>query len=71
MNNEKEVSIDNTNIVPIPEESKKILNKKLIKEDPLKPYKKITKTKYIILILLLIILVALITTVIYKYVILK
>ena len=71
MNNEKEVNIENTDIIPVPEESRVVLNKKLIKEDPLKPYKKLTKTNCILLIFLFIILVVSITAVIYKFVIAK
>lgn len=66
-----DVNIENTNIIPIPEESRRILNKKLIQEDPLIPYKKIRNIKIILLIILFIILVALITTVIYKMGIIK
>lgn len=65
-----EVNIENTNIIPIPEESRKLLNKKLIIEDPLKPYKKKHGTK-IFLILLLMITVIIITIVIYKAVLIK
>ena len=63
MNNDKEVNIENTNIIPVPEESKVILNKKLVKEDPL--------TKCIIFVLLFILLAGIITAIIYKYVIAK
>lgn len=71
MNEDKtyDVNIENTNIIPVPEESRKILNKKLIKEDPLIPYKKINSAKIIGLVLLFIIIIASITTVIYKLVI--
>lgn len=72
MNNEDkiyDVNIENTNIIPIPEESRKILNKKLIKEDPLTPYKKMNSGKIIGLILLLMIIVITITAVIYYMVI--
>lgn len=61
-----DVNIENTNIIPIPEESRKILNKKLIKEDPLTPYKKNSNAKTILLVLLFILLIVGITTVIYK-----
>ena len=61
-----DVNIENTNIIPIPEESRKILNKKLIKEDPLTPYKKINNGKIILLVLLFMIFVVGITVVIYK-----
>ena len=71
MNNDKEVNIENTNIIPVPEESKVILNKKLVKEDPLTPYKKLTKTKCIVFVLLFILLAGIITAIIYKYVIAK
>ena len=69
MNNEEkifDVNIENTNIIPIPNESRKILNKKLIKEDPLTPYKKNSKGKIIIFVILFIFLIAGITAVIYK-----
>ena len=61
--------IENTNIIPVPEESRKILNKKLIKEDPLTPYKNNSNGKIILIILLFIIFIAVITAVIYKMVI--
>jgi len=63
------VNIEDTNIIPVPEETRKILNKKLIKEDPLTPYKKINSGKIIGLILLLMVIVISITTVIYYTVI--
>ena len=69
MNNEEQiydVNIENTNIIPVPEESRKILNKKLIKEDPLTPYKKISTGKIILLVILFMVIVVSITVVIYK-----
>lgn len=72
MNNEEkvyDVNIENTNIIPVPEETRKVLNKKLIKEDPLTPYKKINSGKIIGSILLLMIVVISITVVIYYMVI--
>lgn len=66
-----DVNIENTNIIPIPEESRKILNKKLIKEDPLTPYKKTSNGKIILFVLLFIILVISVTVVIYKMVLIK
>lgn len=66
-----DVNIENTNIIPIPEESRRILNKKLIQEDPLIPYKKTRNIKIILLVIGFIILVAAITTVIYKMGIIK
>ena len=67
-NDEKvyDVNIENTNIIPVPEESRRTLNKKLIKEDPLTPYKKLNNKKIIIMVLLFMIVVIAITTVIYK-----
>lgn len=70
-NDERVVNIENTDIIPIPEESRKILNKKLIKEDPLTPYKKLTKGNYILLVLFFMILIVGITCVIYKFIIIK
>ena len=64
-----DVNIEDTNIIPIPVESRKILNKKLIKEDPLTPYKKIKSGNIILYVLLFMVLVVLITAVIYKKVI--
>lgn len=61
-----EVNIEDTNIIPIPEESRRILNKKLITEDPLKPYKKIKNGKIILFVILFIVVVITITAVIYK-----
>ena len=61
-----DVNIENTNIIPVPEESRKILNKKLIKEDPLMPYKKISNGKIIGIVLLFMLVVVAITVVIYK-----
>jgi len=66
-----DVNIENTNIIPIPEESRRILNQKLIQEDPLIPYKKTRNIKIILLVIGFIILVASITTVIYKMGIIK
>lgn len=62
-----DVNIEDTNIIPIPVESRKILNKKLITEDPLTPYKKIKSGKIILFILLFMIIVVAITVVIYKF----
>lgn len=73
MNNEEkiyDVNIENTNIIPVPEETRK-LNKKLIKEDPLTPYKKSGENKIIAFVILFIFIVAFITAVIYKFVIAK
>ena len=61
-----EVNIEDTNIIPIPEESRTILNKKLITEDPLKPYKKVKSGKIIMFVLLFMVVVVAITVVIYK-----
>jgi len=61
-----DVNIEDTNIIPIPEESRRILNKKLITEDPLKPYKKIKNGKIILFVILFIVVVITITAVIYK-----
>ena len=65
-----DVQIENTNIIPVPKESRIELNKKLIKEDPLTPYKKISNKNIIIEIILFMIIVVIITAVIYKMVIL-
>ena len=72
-NNEKiyDVNIEDTNIIPVPEESRIILNKKLIKEDPLTPYKKISNKNIFIFVILFMIIVVSITAVIYKLVIIK
>lgn len=64
-----DVNIEDTNIIPVPTETRKILNKKLIKEDPLKPYKKINNLKIILLVFLFVIVVFIITSIIYKMVI--
>lgn len=66
-----DVNIEDTNIIPIPVESRKILNKKLIIEDPLEPYKKKKGGKIITSILLFMIIVVAITAVIYKAVLTK
>ena len=65
------VNIEDTNIIPIPEESRRILNKKLIYEDPLKPYKKIKNGKIILYVLMFVIIIVAITAVIYKMVLTK
>lgn len=72
-NNEKvyDVNIENTNIIPVPEETRVILNKKLIKEDPLTPYKKLNSKNIIIGVLLFMIITIAITVVIYKLVIVQ
>ena len=66
-----DVNIEDTNIIPIPEESRRILNKKLIYEDPLKPNKKIKNGKIILYVLLFITIIVAITVVIYKLVLMK
>lgn len=65
-----DVNIENTDIIPIPEETR-TLNQKLIKEDPLTPYKKLNGKNIIIFVLLFMIIVITITVVIYKLVITK
>ena len=72
MNEDKvyDVNIENTNIIPVPEETR-TLNKKLIKEDPLTPYKKLKNKNIIIFVILFMIIVIAITAVIYKSVIMK
>ena len=52
-----DINIEDTNIIPVPVESRKILNNKLIKEDPLTPYKKSKSGKIILFILLFMIIV--------------
>lgn len=71
MNEDKtyDVNIEDTSIIPVPEETRKILNKKLIKEDPLVPYKTKNTGKIILFTLLFIIIVVIITSVIYQLVI--
>ena len=74
MNNKEkvyDVNIENTNIIPIPEESRKVLNKKLIKEDPLTPYQKINKKNIIAFVIMFMLITITITVVIYKLVIEK
>lgn len=66
-----EVNIEDTNIIPVPEETRITLNKKLITEDPLTPYKKLNKKNIIIFVILFMIIVVAITAVIYKAVIIK
>ena len=61
-----EVNIEDTNIIPVPVESRKIYNKKLIIENPLKPQRKKSTGKIILLLLLFMIIVVAITTVIYR-----
>ena len=63
-----DINIEDTNIIPIPEESRKLLNKKLIKEDPLTPYKKQSRNIILFVLLFMIIIIS-ITVVTYKLVI--
>ena len=69
-NIEREANHENTNINEKPE-NRILLNKKLVKEDPLNPYKRIKSSNPLVLILLFIVLATAITFVIYKFVILK
>ena len=66
-----EVNIEDTNIIPIPTESRKILNKKLVVEDPLKLKKKRKIGKTILFLLFFMIIIIAITVVIYKMVLKK
>ena len=70
-NSENEVNIENASTIPIPKESRILLNKRLITEDPLKPYKRIKKNKTIVTLILIIVFIVAVTYVIYKFGIIK
>lgn len=68
-NKEYNINIENTNIIPIPEEARKLLNTESNKSNDYK--KKLTKKNCIILVVLFMVLVVTITSVIYKMIIAK
>ena len=68
-NKEYNIDIENTNIIPIPEEARKLLNTESNKSNNYE--KKLTKKNCIILVVLFMVLVVTITSVIYKMIIAK